>query len=314
MNIQTIYIFGVGGVGGYIGSRMVQAAEKNQGIKVYFIARGAHRDAISKNGLILETGTGTIVTRPALATDDLTQIPDPDLCILCVKSYDLENACAKLKSKVHTGTVILPILNGVDIYERIRKIIQTGIVLPGCVYMGAHIKEPGVIRHLDNNLVIYGKDPQYPNKVPGDLIEFLSGVPEMRFQFKADPYSSIWEKYMFVASYALVTAYTRQPIRYVHDHAELRTIVTAIIAEIKAIAERKGFSFSANLAETLTARGGKLQQEAQTSYQRDMAMKNGRNEGDIFGDTILRLGRELNVPTPVTEKIYHEIVVASGRP
>ncbi|MBL7961220.1 2-dehydropantoate 2-reductase [bacterium] len=307
MSIQTVYIFGVGGVGGYIGSRIVAATEKNPNIKTYFIARGAHRDEINKNGLILETGDKTIVSHPALATEDLTNIPSPDLCILCVKSYDLEDACEKLKSKVHQHTAIIPILNGVDIYERIRAIIKTGYVLPGCVYMGAFIKRPGVVRHLDNDLVIYGRDPQHSDRIPNEIIEFLNAVPNMRFQFRDDPYPAIWEKYMFVAAYALVTAHSQRTIRYVHDHAELKTIVMKIMSEIKSIAEKKGFSFSEDIIEKLTARGGKLQPEAQTSYQRDRAMNNGRNEGDIFGETILRLGRELNVPTPVTKKICDEI-------
>lgn len=307
MSIQTIYLFGVGGVGGYIGSQIVQATEKNSDIKTYFIARGAHRDEINKNGLILETGDKTIVSHPALATEDLTNIPSPDLCLLCVKSYDLEDACEKLKFKVHQHTTIIPVLNGVDIYERIRTIVKTGYVLTGCVYMGAFIKQPGVVRHLDNDLVIYGRDPQHPDRLPSEIIEFLNAVPNMRFQFRDDPYPAIWEKYMFVAAYALVTAYSRRTIRYVHDHAELKIIVMEIMSEIKSIAEKKGFSFSADIIEKLTARGGKLQPEAQTSYQRDIATNHGRNEGDIFGETILRLGRELNVPTPVTKKICNEI-------
>ncbi|MBL7996580.1 2-dehydropantoate 2-reductase [bacterium] len=307
MSIQSIYLFGVGGVGGYIGCRIVQATEKNPNIKTYFIARGAHRDTINKNGLILETAGETFTAHPALATEDLTNIPSPDLCILCVKSYDLEGACEKLKSKVHHHTAIIPVLNGVDIYERIRAIIKTGYVLPGCVYMGAFIKQPGVVRHLDNDLVIYGRDPKYHDRLPSEAIEFLNTISNMRFQFRDDPYPAIWEKYMFVAAYALATAHSRQTIRYVHDHTELKNIVMAIISEIKCIAEKKGFSFSADIVEKLAARGGKLQPEAQTSYQRDMATNHGRNEGDIFGETILRLGRELNVPTPVTKKICDEI-------
>lgn len=307
MSIQTIYIFGVGGIGGFIGSRIVHGTKKNDNIKTYFIARGAHRDAINKNGLILETGNEKIASHPALATSDLTDIPEPDLCFLCVKSYDLTDACTRLKFKLHDNTAIIPLLNGVDIYERMRKVIHMGYILPGCVYMSAFIEQPGVIRHLDNDLVVYGKDPVYPDGISNDIIEFLNAMPNIRFQFKDDPYPVIWEKYLFVSAYALVTAYSRQTIRFVHGNDELRKLVTEIIIEGLNIAKKKGYSFPADIADKLTARGGKLPLEATTSYQRDMALKNGRNEGDIFGGTLLRLGRELDVPTPVTKKICDEL-------
>jgi ketopantoate reductase len=35
--------------------------------------------------------------------------------------------------------------------------------------------------------------------------------------------------------------------------------------------------------------------------------KRGRNEGDLFGGTIVRLGRGLGVPTPVSERLYRNI-------
>lgn len=308
MNVKTIYIFGIGGIGGFIGSRIVHATGKNKNIKTYFIARGAHGEAINKNGLTLEAQNETIVTRPVLATADLAELPDPDLCILCVKSYDLEDACKKLKPKVHKNTVIIPVLNGVDIYERMRKVIDAGYILPGCVYMNAFVKGPGTVTHVHNDLVIYGKDPQFPDNVAEDIIEFLNAVPHIRFQFKNDPYPAIWEKYMFVASYALVTAYSGQTIRQVYENPELKKSVTAILREIRLIAGKKGYDFPENIVEELALRGGRLPHDAITSYQRDMALKNGRNEGDIFGETIIRLGKELNVPVPETSKIYHEIL------
>lgn len=304
MNVKTIYIFGVGGIGGFIGSRIVQATGKNNNIRTYFIARGAHSEAINKNGLILETQNETIVTRPVRATAELTDLPEPDLSIVCVKSYDLEDACKRLLPKVQKNTVIIPVLNGVDIYERMRKVIDKGYILPGCVYMNAFVKKPGTVTHVHNDLVIYGKDPQFPDYIPPDIIEFLNTLANIRFQFKEDPYPAIWEKYMFVAAYALVTAYSGQTIRHVFENEELKNYLTSILSEIRSIAIKKGYHFSGDIIETLAERGGKLPYDAVTSYQRDRAAKTGRDEGDIFGDTILRLGSELNVPTPVTQKIW----------
>jgi 2-dehydropantoate 2-reductase len=44
--------------------------------------------------------------------------------------------------------------------------------------------------------------------------------------------------------------------------------------------------------------------EARTSYQRDIESKKGKNEGELFGGTIIRLGERLGVPTPRTIELY----------
>ena len=46
MDLRNICIFGIGGTGGLIGTRMIQGLRKNKA-KVFFIGRGAHRDAVA---------------------------------------------------------------------------------------------------------------------------------------------------------------------------------------------------------------------------------------------------------------------------
>jgi 2-dehydropantoate 2-reductase len=45
--------------------------------------------------------------------------------------------------------------------------------------------------------------------------------------------------------------------------------------------------------------------ETKTSFQRDFEQKGKLNEGDLFGGTIIRFGKELNLPTRTTEEIFH---------
>ncbi len=55
--INNICIYGMGGIGGYFGGKIVDAISKFQipNKKVFFIARGEHLAEIKKNGLILNT-------------------------------------------------------------------------------------------------------------------------------------------------------------------------------------------------------------------------------------------------------------------
>ena len=70
-------------------------------------------------------------------------------------------------------------MNGFDIYDRIRKNLKKGIVLPSCVYVGSHIEKPGLVIQSGNPGFFYsGFDPLHPNFNPKYLIEFFNEMEE----------------------------------------------------------------------------------------------------------------------------------------
>jgi 2-dehydropantoate 2-reductase len=307
--IRNICIVGVGGVGGYFGGKIIQGfSGGDQGErKIYFVARGAHLREIQKSGLILNTSEkANIICIPASATDRIDEIPAPDLCLLSVKSYDLPEVVRGLVKIIREDTVILPLLNGVDIYERIRTVLIQGIVLPACVYVGTHIERPGVVTQRGGDgIILCGKEPKSPDIDPENLITFFhkAGV---KFVWNDDPYPAIWEKYMFIAAFGLVTAYSGKTLGEVAADHGLKRMAGEIMGEIKLIADVCNIGLPDDIIETSLKKADNFPFETKTSYQRDIEGA-GRNEGDLFGGTILAMGRRLQVPTPVTERIYSVI-------
>src|SRR5512133_3463805 len=117
---MNIGIIGVGGVGGYFGGKICRLVSHD--INVYFVARGGHLEEIRKHGLhVSTTSEGEWVCKPTLATDCIDDLPVLDTCLLCVKSYDLKNVVSQLQNRVSASTLIIPLLNGIDIYDRIRE-------------------------------------------------------------------------------------------------------------------------------------------------------------------------------------------------
>jgi len=120
-----------------------------------------------------------IIVSPKLCTDDISEIPVCDVIILSVKGYDLDEAVQSISKISDEKIVILPLLNGVDIYDRISKNLKTSILLPSCVYVGTHIERPGVISHNGgNSKILLGVDPQNPDHSPRDLLNIFqdSGI------------------------------------------------------------------------------------------------------------------------------------------
>ena len=66
---MRIAVMAAGAVGGYFGARMAAA-----GHEVHFIARGAHLEAIRKDGLTIESTLGNLHLKDANVTDDPAEV------------------------------------------------------------------------------------------------------------------------------------------------------------------------------------------------------------------------------------------------
>jgi len=187
---MNIAVLGIGGVGGYFGGKLTQLLKDGKDLSVYFIARNQHLNEIQRNGLLLDTDDGQMICMPTLATDKISELPKLDLCLICVKSYDLDNILIQLKSKIKDETMILPLLNGVDICKRIRSLIKNGVVFPSCVYVGTHIEKPGKVTQRGGaGIINFGKDPQ--NDYVNPLLFELLDKSHIKYNWTEDPYVEI---------------------------------------------------------------------------------------------------------------------------
>ena len=309
-HIKNICIFGVGSVGGVFGGKIAHAIsqEEETNRKVFFIARGAHLEEIKRHGLILNTPEQSgIVCRPTMATDNIAEIPQPDLYLLCVKGYDLNDATLAIKKNIGAHTLVIPLLNGIDIFERIRKNMHKGIVLPGCVYIGALLERPGVVTHKGGpGLIAFGKDPNYPDFDPTGVINFFNDMG-IQFTWSDDAAHAQWKKFVFIAGYGLVTASTAKTFGEILSDSKLRELLRKVMEEIAAVAKKKGVLLSDSIVTDSLEMGSNFPPETKTSFQRDVEVKGKHHEGDLFGGAIIRLGKELGIPTPATESIFATI-------
>jgi 2-dehydropantoate 2-reductase len=305
---MKICFFGVGGVGGYFGAHIVKTFRDVH--EIYFIARGRHKEAICANGLTLKKTGGAEVlnVRPFRCTDNTDDIPECDIIVLAVKGYDLAGAIAQLNGIVHKKTMILPLLNGVDICERIRENLKEGLVFPSCVYVGTHIESPGVIFQKGGSCKIFiGPDPEHPDFYPEALLSlFRDSANEIEWQKDVQP--AIWSKFMFVAAYGLVAACYDKSLGEVLENSTFSSETKFIMYEIEAIAGKLDIALDNDIVEKSFLKAFEFPYEARTSFQRDIEMKGAINEGDLFGGTIIRYGERLSVPVPVSSTIYQKLL------
>src|SRR3989304_1040435 len=92
---MRIGVMATGAVGGYFGARLQQA-----GHEVVFIARGAHLEALRKDGLKITSPVGDLHLKKVTATDDPRTIGPVDIVLFAVKLWDTEKAGEQTKALI----------------------------------------------------------------------------------------------------------------------------------------------------------------------------------------------------------------------
>ena len=300
---MKIGVIRIGGDGGYFGGKLASLIEKDNTHNIHFIARNEHLRAIQKNGLIIDTDEKVFTCHPDTASDQFDDLPQLDFCLICVKSYDLDNVLIQLKPKVNKNTMILPLLNGVDIYTRVKSVLNECVVFPSCVYVGTHIEKPGTITQRGGNGIIhFGKDPD--NDFINPEIFTLFDESGIKYNWTDNPYTEIWSKFLFIASYGMVTAFSNKTIGEVVDTPQLVLYVKNIMKEIHEIAVRKNIQLPETILEDSFMKWKKFPYDTKTSFQRDFEKKDKPDERDIFGGTIIRMGKEFGISVKTTEEVY----------
>jgi 2-dehydropantoate 2-reductase len=308
MNKKHIVVVGLGGVGGYFGFKINQANEASGKYTVSFVARGETYEKVKENGLtLLSPEHSNSQTHPDAVEENISDIQNPDLVLICVKEYDLENVCKQLLPVINKDTILLPMMNGADIYDRIRKIIPEHTVLPTCIYVASHIKERGTVEHKGKaGKMIVGRDHEHFS-APLEWITELLNESKIDFDFKDNSLSDIWTKFIFIASFGLVTAKHNSSIGAVWTNEQQKYEATEIMKEIKQIAVQKGISLQHDIIDKTFEKASTFPFETPTSLQLDIHSGKKENELELFAGAVLKYGAELGIETPFTQKIYTEI-------
>ncbi|MBV9558423.1 MAG: 2-dehydropantoate 2-reductase [Pseudolabrys sp.] len=296
---MRIAVMAAGGVGGYFGARL--AAD---GHDVFFIARGTHLAALRKDGIKIESVNGDLHLPKINATDKPAEVGPVDIVLFAVKLWSTEEAAEATKPLIGPNTRVITLQNGVDSYERIAPILGKAHAIAGVTYVFTTIAAPGVIKQS--------------SKVQSIICGTADGKPDTQLQAFADAANKIgiavtisptieidrWQKFIFLAANSGATALTRCTTGEVLTDPDRRQLFERIMRETLAVGRAKGVKLDpAYVDERLAYADKNLVSNMRASMANDLNNGN-RLELDWLAGTISRMGKELNVPTPVNDTIY----------
>jgi 2-dehydropantoate 2-reductase len=295
---MRVAVIGAGGIGGYYGARLALA-----GHDVTFVARGAHLDAIRRDGLRIEHPGAPLHVANAKATDDPAAVGPVDIAMCCTKLWDVEPAAPTFRPLVAGGGLVIPFQNGIDAPDLLRKALGRDHVAGGIAYVAASIASPGVVKvvsPLDRLRVgtYFGIGEHRVNafaeagKGAGIGVEV---VDDIRL--------ALWEKFAMFSAMSGVTALSRQPIGVVRADPDLRAFFERAVREAVVVGKAEGVTLAADYVDKQLVFADNLNPAMKASMANDLAAGH-QLELPWLSGAVVRLGRQHGVPTPIHDTIY----------
>lgn len=296
---MRIAAMAAGAVGGYYGARMAAA-----GHDVFFIARGAHREAMERQGLRVESVHGDLHLPQPNVTDDPAKVGPVDVVLFAVKLWDTEKAAEQMRPLLGPNTRVITMQNGVDSYERIAPIVGAERAIPGVTYVVTVIGEPGLVKQESQfQSIICGT---IDRRADAPLKAFVDAAKAAKIDITLSDNieRDRWHKFIFLSATSGATAVTRKTMGTILADPDTRALFHNLMKETLAVGRAKGVTLDAGFAdERMTFADKNVPATMKASMANDLDRGN-RLELDWLAGRVSRLGKELNVPTPVNDTIY----------
>jgi 2-dehydropantoate 2-reductase len=262
------------------------------------LARGAHLDALRVRGIEIRNPEGSF-TIPIEATGDPHALGRADYAIVAVKNYSLPEIAPVVRTLAEAGSVIVPLLNGVEVVERLlRHGVPSDRVIGGLTAINAVRVGPGVVER---------KSP-FQRIVVGEVTGGISGRAEriasalrgagVEAEVTGDITAEIWRKFAFIASMAAACGLARTPVGPLRETPLGRLLIERAVREAVAVGRSRGVGFSEDEEAKILRFIDSVPAGMKPSLLLDLEA-GGPTEIDDLSGAVSRLGRQTGVETPV---------------
>jgi len=301
-------VAGAGGVGGSIASLLA-----DKGMNVTLIARGRHYEKIKEDGLLFRrSGMDDVLLKPmpVMTADEFIEAGErPDVIFLCVKGYSIGEMAPFLKQAAGPDTVIIPVLNGIRMAEKVRRAVPDAFVADGCIYIYAKREAPGVIWMQGDILrIVFGADiPDIDTRkleaISADLKD--GGI---NADFSDNIFRETMKKFSYVSTIGAAGLYFDETAESFQSGGAHQSFFNDLVREILQLAEEMGIQYDFDLVAENQRIADSVEPDATTSLQRDIA-GGGRSEFDTLIMDPVRLGEEYGLEMT----LYREVAERFGK-
>lgn len=288
-------VLGAGGVGAFLGAALARV-----GRDVVLLMREeslAHYD-------------GVVHVESALLGDFEVELPAaPTLArpvdVLWVTPKATQLADALERAPAADGMVAVPLLNGLDHVELLRRHFGLDAVLPASIAVESERVRPGVVRELSPFAVVRLSPGARAEELRSELED--AGLDVSIGRSEADV---LWRKLSMLAPIALTTTLRGSALGGVVEDAAWRARLEGCVREVAASAQAEGVDID---ADALVSRIEGFPPDLRSSMQKDREAGKP-TEIDAIGGSILRAAARHGLDVPTTRELVDGIRAGEPAP
>jgi 2-dehydropantoate 2-reductase len=299
---MKITVIGPGALGCLVAASLVKSGED-----VWLLDKVQERSKKINNSGVKVEGTGEFSAK-VRATCDAKDIGASELVIVCVKSYDTEEAIKDAKQVIGDNTLVLTLQNGLGNEEAIAEIIGQEKVIGGVTAHGSTYLGDGRVRHAGKGETIIGRwyTPSARKDVkkwyiPRRRLEEVAAVlKKANFETKISDNIKdvIWSKLIINTGINALGAITRMKNGDLFEYEWTRNIMRQAVMEAVKVAKRRRISLQYSdpikkIESVCSSCGNNV-----CSMLQDV-LDGQRTEIDYINGAIAAEGAALGVATPV---------------
>lgn len=311
---MRIAVFGAGAIGGYVAAKLAAAGR----VDLSIVARGAHLEAVRKDGLrLIEDGEESAYAVRAAA--DARELGAQDYLVIALKAHSLSGALDQIVPLLGEHTSVVTMQNGVPWWyfhklagpledARVAAVDPSGAIwdrigperaIGAVVYPAAEVDAPGIVRHVDGTRFSLGE----PSGEKSERVTQLAAemiAAGLQAPVREDIRSEIWIKLWGNLCFNPISALTGSTLAEIVSDEATRALARTMMLEAQAIGESLGVKFP--IAVDRRIKGAGEVGAHKTSMLQDL--ERGRPmEIDALVTAVQELGQLTGRPTPTIDVV-----------
>ena len=314
---MKICIVGAGAIGGYLGVKLIKA-----GFDVSLVARGAHLEAMSKNGLTLIEDEKEISCFPK-CTDSMEKLSKMDFIFITLKAYSIPGMVKEIVKMFKKNTSVITAYNGMpwwyffnyggrlnnyQIQCLDKDSVQWNLITPeriiGCVvYPATEIIEPGIIKHMEGNRFSLGElDGTKSDRVLTMSKTLVSAG--LKAPIRNNIRQDIWTKLIGNLAFNPLSVITGETLDVLVSKAENKKIAYSAMKEASLIMDKLEIPLNISIEQRIEGAGkvGKHKTSMLQDFEQGKQL-----EIDALIVAVKEIGTLLDIKIPTIDKILIDL-------
>lgn len=297
MTIEKVCVSGLGAIGSAFAGRLYDA---DPGL-VSVIADRERIERYRRDGIIVNGREYPF----RLVEPEAVERP-ADLILIAVKQHHLPQSIAAIRNFVGERTIILSLLNGITSEAEIGTVYGPEKLLYSFVIGTDAVREGTRTRFANMGRIVFGEkrnDAYSPQVAAVKELFDRAGVP---YRIPEDMLRELWWKFMMNVGVNQTSAVLKATYGVFQRIGEARELMEMASREVIRIARHEGIGLTEEDIRAYIKVIDDLAPEGKTSMLQDVEAGR-KTEVESFAGTVVGLGRQYGVETPVNQVLLRMI-------